>query len=103
MFGGEQVHFSSPEDARRAGIETVYQNLALIDDLTIWQNLFLNRERVRRLGPFSFLDRRAMQRESSTRLSRLQVNIPNINARVRRMSVGQRQAQGVRPKGMAQI
>lgn len=92
MFGGEQVHFSSPEDARRAGIETVYQNLALIDDLTIWQNLFLNRERVRRLGPFSFLDRRAMQRESSTMLSRLQVNIPNINARVRRMSGGQRQA-----------
>ncbi len=92
MFGGEPVHFSSPEDARRAGIETVYQTLALVDDLTIWQNLFLNRERVKHFGPLSFLDRRAMQRESGNMLSRLQVNIPNINARVRRMSGGQRQA-----------
>lgn len=92
MFGGEPVHFSSPEDARRAGIETVYQTLALVDDLTIWQNMFLNRERVKRFGPLSFLDRGAMQRESSSMLSRLQVNIPNINARVRRMSGGQRQA-----------
>src|SRR5260370_26861338 len=40
MFGGEQVHFSSPQEARRVGIETVYQTLALVDDLTVWQNLF---------------------------------------------------------------
>ncbi len=92
LLGGEEVHFSSPEDARRAGIETVYQTLALVDDLRIWQNMFLNRERVKRFGPFSFLDRGAMQRESNTMLSRLQVNIPDPNARVRRMSGGQRQA-----------
>ncbi len=92
MFGGEEVHFSSPQDARRAGIETVYQNLALVDDLTIWQNLFLNREKVKRLGPLSFLDRTAMRRESTSMLKRLEVNIPTINARVRQMSGGQRQA-----------
>jgi ABC-type sugar transport system ATPase subunit len=92
LLGGEEVHFSSPEDARRAGIETVYQTLALVDDLRIWQNMFLNRERVKRFGPFSLLDRKAMLRESSTMLSRLQVNIPDPNARVRRMSGGQRQA-----------
>ena len=92
MLGGEQVHFSSPQDARRIGIETVYQTLALVDDLTIWQNMFLNRERVKRFGPLAFLDRGAMRRESSSMLSRLQVNIPTINARVRRMSGGQRQA-----------
>lgn len=92
LLGGEEVHFSSPEDARRAGIETVYQTLALVDDLRIWQNMFLNRERVKRFGPFAFLDRGAMQRESNTMLSRLQVNIPDPNARVRRMSGGQRQA-----------
>jgi D-xylose transport system ATP-binding protein len=92
LLGGEEVHFSSPEDARRAGIETVYQTLALVDDLRIWQNMFLNRERVKRFGPFAFLDRSAMQRESNTMLSRLQVNIPDPNARVRRMSGGQRQA-----------
>ncbi len=92
LLGGEPVHFTSPEDARRAGIETVYQTLALVNDLTIWQNLFLNREQVKRLGPFSFLDRSAMRRESANMLSRLEVNIPTINARVRQMSGGQRQA-----------
>ena len=92
MFGGKEVHFASPEDARRRGIETVYQNLALIDDLAIWQNMFLNRERVKHIGPLSFLDKRAMQRESTTMLKRLDINIPTINARVRRLSGGQRQA-----------
>jgi ABC-type sugar transport system ATPase subunit len=92
IFGGKEVHFSSPQDARQAGIETVYQNLALVDDLTIWQNMFLNRERVKHVGPLSILDRRAMRRESSQMLSRLAVNIPYINARVRRLSGGQRQA-----------
>ena len=92
MFGGEQVHFSSPQEARRVGIETVYQTLALVDDLTVWQNLFLNREQVKHVGPLSFLDRGAMRRESTSMLGRLEVNIPTINARVRRLSGGQRQA-----------
>jgi D-xylose transport system ATP-binding protein len=92
LLDGNPVHFSSPEDARRAGIETVYQTLALVNDLTIWQNLFLNRERVKRMGPFSFLDRGTMRRESANMLSRLEVNIPSIDARVRQMSGGQRQA-----------
>ena len=92
MLAGEVAHFTSPESARRAGIETVYQTLALVNDLTIWQNLFLNRERVRHVGPISFLDRGAMRRESANMLSRLQVNIPTINSRVRQMSGGQRQA-----------
>ena len=43
-FDGQAVHFRSPHDARDAGIETVHQNLALVEDLTVWQNLFLNRE-----------------------------------------------------------
>lgn len=89
---GKPVHFASPEDARRAGIETVYQNLALCNDLTIWQNLFLNREMVKRFGPLMFLDHRAMRRRSADMLSRLEVNIPTINAKVRRLSGGQRQA-----------
>ena len=60
-FDGQHVHFRSPHDARDAGIETVHQNLALVEDLTVWQNLFLNREIVRRFGPFAVLDRRAMR------------------------------------------
>ena len=92
LLDGKSVHFASPESARRAGIETVYQNLALCNDLTIWQNLFLNRELVKHFGPLAFLDRRTMRRRSAEMLSRLEVNIPSINARVRRLSGGQRQA-----------
>lgn len=92
LLDGRPIHFASPEDARRAGIETVYQTLALCNDLTIWQNLFLNRELVKRWGPLAFLDQRAMRRQAADMLSRLEVNIPSINARVRRLSGGQRQA-----------
>lgn len=91
-FGGEKVRFSSPEEARSAGIETVYQNLALVDELTIWQNLFLNREIKRGVGPVRFLDQRAMARRSEEMLSRLDIHIPSVQARVRRLSGGQRQA-----------
>lgn len=91
-FDGSTVSFSSPEEARSAGIETVYQNLALVDDLTIWQNLFLNRELKRGIGPIRFLDRRAMAQRSKEMLSRLDIHIPSVEARVRRLSGGQRQA-----------
>ncbi len=70
----------------------MHQNLALIDELTVAQNLFLNREIVRRIGPFAFLDRKAMKREARSMLSRLSINVPSINQRVRRLSGGQRQA-----------
>lgn len=89
---GRPSRFSSPMEARRSGIETVYQNLALVDDLTIWQNLFLNREQVYRFGPFSFTARKEMRTAAGQMLARLEVNIPSINARVRRLSGGQRQA-----------
>ncbi len=92
IFDGQAVRFNRPEDARRAGIETVYQNLALVDDLTIWQNLFLNRELKRGVGPFRLLDRGAMARRSEEMLARLDINIPSVQARVRRLSGGQRQA-----------
>ncbi|MEV4640927.1 ATP-binding cassette domain-containing protein [Actinoplanes sp. NPDC049548] len=89
---GEPLHFKSPEDAREAGIETVHQNLALVEDLTVWQNLFLNREMVHRAGPLAVLDRRGMQREAQRMVSTLAVNVPAVRSRVRRLSGGQRQA-----------
>ncbi|TPM30890.1 ATP-binding cassette domain-containing protein [Mesorhizobium sp. B2-3-4] len=92
VFDGREQPFSNPDGARKAGIETVHQNLALIDELTVAQNLFLNREIVRRIGPFAFLDRKAMKREARSMLSRLSINVPSINQRVRRLSGGQRQA-----------
>lgn len=92
IFDSEPVSFKSAEAARSAGIETVHQGLALVEDLTVWQNLFLNRELVRRVGPFSFLRRRAMRKQASEMVSRLAVNVPAVGARVRRLSGGQRQA-----------
>ncbi|MFC7531588.1 ATP-binding cassette domain-containing protein [Actinoplanes sp. GCM10030250] len=88
----ETLHFKSPEDAREHGIETVHQNLALVEDLTVWQNLFLNREMVHRLGPIAVLDRRGMRREAQRMVSTLAVNVPAVGSRVRRLSGGQRQA-----------
>jgi simple sugar transport system ATP-binding protein len=91
-FDGQVVHFKSPHDARDAGIETVHQNLALVEDLTVWQNLFLNREVVHRFGPISLLNRRAMRSKAEEMVSTLAVNVPAVGSRVRRLSGGQRQA-----------
>jgi D-xylose transport system ATP-binding protein len=91
-FDGQTTHFRSPEDAIDAGIETVHQNLALVEDLTVWQNLFLNRELVRRIGPLAILDRRAMQKRAQEMVATLAVNVPAVKSRVRRLSGGQRQA-----------
>ena len=82
----------TPEVARDLGIETVYQDLALVEDLTVWQNLFLARELRRGVAPLRFLDRRGMIRFAEKSLKGLEVNIPSVRANVRRMSGGQRQA-----------
>jgi simple sugar transport system ATP-binding protein len=89
---GKEVHFHSPEDSRRAGIEAVYQDLALADDLAVWQNLFLNREVTRGVGPLRLLDRKRMRREADAMMTKLAVNVPPVRSRVRRLSGGQRQA-----------
>jgi len=91
-LGGQPVAFSSPADARRAGIATVFQNLSLIEDRSIAENLFLGCERVR----FGFLlDRRGMNREAQSVLDRLRVNLPPVTTAVRYLSGGQRQAVAV--------
>jgi D-xylose transport system ATP-binding protein len=89
---GKEVHFHAPEDSRKAGIEAVYQDLALADDLAVWQNLFLNREKTRGVGPLRLLDRPGMRREADEMVRRLAVNVPPVRSRVRRLSGGQRQA-----------
>jgi fructose transport system ATP-binding protein len=93
------VHFRSPLDARNAGIETVYQNLALSPALSIADNLFLGRER-RKAGVlgqyFRLLDRSAMRREARRQLSSLGLlTIQNINQTVETLSGGQRQGVAV--------
>jgi len=91
-FKAAPIHFTSPTEARAVGIETVYQDLALVEDLTVWQNMYLNRELKRGLGPFRWLDRRRMIEETQAKLSRLLVNMPPVRAKVRRLSGGQRQS-----------
>src|SRR5579871_1896325 len=64
LIDGQPVHFNKPVDARAAGIEVVYQDLALCDNLTAAANVFLGREKMRRFGPFRLLDDRAMHQRS---------------------------------------
>jgi fructose transport system ATP-binding protein len=91
-FNGEEVRFSGPLEAREAGIEAVFQNLALADDLDVPSNLFLGRERIRfNLGPFSILDRRSMREATVAALQKTGVKIPNLSNSIRNMSGGQRQ------------
>jgi D-xylose transport system ATP-binding protein len=92
LLEGEQVRFANPEQGRSAGIETVFQELALVEDLSVAQNLFLGREATRSFGPFRFLDRRRMRREALDMVSQLAINVPQVTSRVRRLSGGQRQA-----------
>lgn len=92
IFYGEEVHFAGPLDAREAGIETVFQTLALADDLDVPDNLFLGREKVLvNLGPFSILDYKGMRKATEEGLKKTAVKIPNIKNTIRNMSGGQRQ------------
>jgi len=91
-FDGKEVEFSGPIEAREAGIETVYQTLALADDLDVPSNLFLGREQfLLKLGPFSILNRRAMREATRKALERTGVKIANLGNTIRHMSGGQRQ------------
>ncbi len=92
FFDGRPVHFKSPIEAREAGIETVFQNLALADDLDVPANLFLGREETYfALGPFSFLNERKMMERAREALRSTGIKIPDLRAKIRHMSGGQRQ------------
>ena len=91
---GKQVTFGSSLEARRAGIETVYQDLSLAPDLSVWANIFLGREQTVN-GPLrlvGWLDRKAMAREAEADLERTRIRIGSVKALAGRLSGGQRQA-----------
>lgn len=92
-FYGEDVEFAGPLDAREAGIETVFQTLALADDLDVPDNLFLGREMTKLdwLGPFRLLDYKGMREATLAGLEKTAVKIPNIRNSIEKMSGGQRQ------------
>jgi ABC-type sugar transport system ATPase subunit len=101
LVDGEPRRFKSPADARRIGIETVYQTLAVFDNLSARANLFLGREPAGPswLGPFAFLRERTMAKEWEEHISRMKVTIPRSGQSVGVMSGGQRQAIAVARAG----
>ena len=87
---GEETELRSVDHARSLGIDCVYQDLALVNQLDVAQNMFLQREQVHK--PFPFLARRQMRKETREALDEIGVNIPRLNVPVARLSGGQRQA-----------
>jgi ABC-type sugar transport system ATPase subunit len=88
---GEPVRFRSVQEARSYGIETVFQDLALVNELSVYHNLFLNRE-ITTGGRVRFLANRRMRAEARRYLDAINVSIPSIDAPVEKLSGGQRQA-----------
>jgi ABC-type sugar transport system ATPase subunit len=91
LINGEEVRFATPAAARHAGIATVYQDLALADHRNVAENLYLGRELVRRVGPFSFLRRAEMRRTAIEALEELKIKVPDVRREARTLSGGQRQ------------
>jgi simple sugar transport system ATP-binding protein len=89
LLDREEVHFSGPAESRAAGIEVVYQDLALATDQSVFMNMFLGRELTR--SPLPLLDKRTMRRETAQILADLNVRIPSATMRVENLSGGQRQ------------
>jgi simple sugar transport system ATP-binding protein len=90
-LGGATVHFDRPVAARNAGIEVMYQDLAIAENLTAAANVFLGRETLRRFGPFQLLDHGAMNRRSAELFRELKSET-RADDLVKQMSGGQRQA-----------
>ena len=93
IFAGERVAFSSPLEARARGIETIYQDLALADNLSIGANIFLGREpKTKLFGFLPILDRKAMAQAAKETMALLDFHVERFEAPVSTFSGGQRQA-----------
>jgi len=93
LLQGRPVHFSTPQDAREKGIETIYQDLALADNLSIGANIFLGREPMRKaFGILPVLDRKRMADAARQTMALLDFHVNRMDAPVSNFSGGQRQA-----------
>ncbi len=92
LLHGHPIHITSPVEARKLGIESLYQDLALADTLNVYANMFLGRELVKRIVGLPFLDERHMAQLASETLDQVRINIPSVHTMVRNLSGGQRQA-----------
>jgi simple sugar transport system ATP-binding protein len=93
FFQGKEVRMASPADALELGIETLYQDLALAENLDVFSNIFMGREQTRPfLGLIPVLDHEYMHGESKKVLDRLEIEIPSLRNLIKTLSGGQRQA-----------
>jgi len=92
MFEGKRVDMRSPKEAKLLGIETVYQDLALVDNLDIPANIFLGREPTYKLRWLGIIDQREMEQHARRILERLKIKIDSMRSPVLNLSGGQRQA-----------
>ena len=93
LLNGKPMRLETPMDALANGIETIYQDLALAENLNVSSNIFLGREKTKKsLGLFKVLDHEYMQDESKKVLDRLEIEIPSLKNTIRNLSGGQRQA-----------
>jgi simple sugar transport system ATP-binding protein len=90
LVKGEEVELRSVDHARSLGIDCVYQDLALVNELSVFHNMFLKREKLHARTPF--LANRAMKREARAALDQIGVNVPRLDVPVAKLSGGQRQA-----------
>ena len=88
LLNGEEVTLKSVDQARSLGIDVVYQDLALVDELTVYHNMFLKREVVR----WPLLNNRAMRKIARQRLDDMGIGLKSVDLEVARLSGGQRQA-----------
>ncbi|MGC8627009.1 MAG: ATP-binding cassette domain-containing protein [Acidimicrobiales bacterium] len=102
LLEGQRVTFHSVQDARRHGIDTVYQDLALVPQLPIYANLFLGREETVG-GPLRMLSKHKMRKASREYLDAIKVHVPSIDAEVEQLSGGQRQAVAVARATRSQV
>jgi simple sugar transport system ATP-binding protein len=93
FFMGEEIRITNPMDALALGIETIYQDLALAENLNVYSNIFLGREKLKSvLGLIKVLDHDLMLSESKAILNRLEIEIPSLRNKISMLSGGQRQA-----------
>jgi simple sugar transport system ATP-binding protein len=91
-FEGKRIGFSSPQEARAVGIETVYQDLALVPLMSISRNFFLGREPTRRIGLFRFLQKKSMDKACHDMLVEIGIGVRSPSENVEFLSGGERQA-----------
>lgn len=91
-FRNKTISRQSPQEVRDLGIETIYQDLALADNLDVGVNIFLGREKMKHVLGIPFLDRKTMREESKGALKHLGIVLDDLNMPVRYLSGGQRQA-----------